>query len=104
MLSLGHVLSNEEKEPEEASHHFHMEITQSFEVELMVVLLKVPASLIRWQLRSQKTVTVKLNPMKTTTIIIIIIIIMKNFNRRSSHGHHRSKRRELAQHTHSRIH
>ena len=31
-------------------------------------------------------------------IIIIIIIIMKNFNRHDSHGHHSSKRRELAQH------
>ena len=27
---------------------------------------------------------------------------MKNFNTRSSHGHHGSKRRELAQHAHSR--
>jgi hypothetical protein len=27
---------------------------------------------------------------------------MKNFNRRNSHGHHGSKRRELAQHAHSR--
>ena len=26
---------------------------------------------------------------------------MKNYNRRSSHGHHGSKRRELAQHAHS---
>ena len=34
-------------------------------------------------------------------IIIITIIIMKNFNGRSSHGHLGSKRRELAQHTHS---
>ena len=30
------------------------------------------------------------------------IIIMKNFNRRSSHGYRGSKRRELAQHAHSR--
>ena len=30
-----------------------------------------------------------------------IIIIMKNFSRRNSHGHHGSKRRDLAQHTHS---
>ena len=29
------------------------------------------------------------------------LIIMKNFNRRDSHGHHGSKRRELAQHAHS---
>ena len=28
---------------------------------------------------------------------------MKEFNRRSSHGHHGSKRRELAQHAHSRV-
>ena len=35
------------------------------------------------------------------SIFIIIIMIMKNFNRRDSHGHHGSKRRELAQHTHS---
>ena len=35
-------------------------------------------------------------------IIIIVIIMKKNFNRRSSHGHHCSKRRELAQHAHSR--
>ena len=32
---------------------------------------------------------------------IIMIMIMKNFNRRDSHGHHGSKRRELAQHAHS---
>ena len=31
---------------------------------------------------------------------IIIIIIMKIFNRPCSHGHHGSKRRELAQHAH----
>ena len=30
----------------------------------------------------------------------VIIIIMKNFNRHSFHGHHGSKRRDLAQHTH----
>ena len=30
------------------------------------------------------------------------MIIMKNFNRHSSHGHHGSKRHELAQHAHSR--
>ena len=34
--------------------------------------------------------------------LIIVIIIMKNFHRRSSHGHRGSKRRELAQHAHSR--
>ena len=33
-------------------------------------------------------------------ILIVIIITMKNFNRRNSHGHHGSKRHELAQHTH----
>ena len=46
----------------------------------------------------------------TTTIIIIIFIIfitittiiMKNFSRRSFHGHHGSKRGELAQQAHSR--
>ena len=31
-------------------------------------------------------------------MVIIIIIVMKNFNRRSSHGHHGSKRHELAPH------
>ena len=31
-----------------------------------------------------------------------IAVIMKNCNRHSSHGHHGSKRRELAQHAHSR--
>ena len=35
-------------------------------------------------------------------IIIIIILLIKIFNWRSFHGHHGSKRRELAQHTHSR--
>ena len=30
-----------------------------------------------------------------------IYVDMKNFNRRNSHGHHDSKRRELAQHAHS---
>ena len=37
---------------------------------------------------------------------LCIIIVMKNFNRCNSHGHHGSKRRELAQHSHSmdRIH
>ena len=35
-------------------------------------------------------------------VLLLIIIIIKNFNRRSSHGHHGSKRRELAQHAHSR--
>ena len=34
---------------------------------------------------------------------IIIIIMMKNFNRRSFHGHHGSKRRELAQHAHTHV-
>ena len=33
--------------------------------------------------------------------LMIMITIMKNFNRRNSHGHHGSKRRELAQHAHS---
>ena len=33
------------------------------------------------------------------TIACVIIIIMKNFNRSNSHGHHGSKRHELAQHT-----
>ena len=35
-------------------------------------------------------------------IRVSIITIIKNFNRRSSHGHHGSKRRELAQNAHSR--
>ena len=34
--------------------------------------------------------------------VSMTMMTMKNFNRRSSHGHHGSKRRELAQHAHSR--
>ena len=33
---------------------------------------------------------------------LLLCYVMKNFNRRDSHGHHGSKRRELAQHAHSR--
>ena len=42
------------------------------------------------------------SPSSVVKSAIIIIIVMKNFNRRSSHGHHGSKRHELAQHAHAR--
>ena len=39
--------------------------------------------------------------MITIIIIIIIIKILNYYNRRKYNGHHGSKHRELAQHTHS---
>ena len=39
--------------------------------------------------------------LNTLFLTVFLVVIMKNFNRRDSHGHHGSKRRELAQHAHS---
>ena len=59
-------------------------------------------SLSFWSIpiKSSRLATQAATCVRGSALLMIIIIIM-NFDRRSSHGHHGSKRHELAQHAHS---